>query len=97
MAFKIPEKVMGLGGFVRVEIVKGLRYKKKKVSGLWTPEERLIQIEAKDTPREQAHTYFHELTHAALYDSGQHNLLTREGNEALCDLIAVARLREIGL
>lgn len=95
--FKIPKKVMALGGEITVAIVANLRYRRKKVSGLWMPDRRLIQIEESDTPREQAHTYFHELTHAALYDSGQHNLLTHDGNEAICDLMAVARLREIGL
>lgn len=95
--YKIPKTVMGLGGEIRVKFVKNLRHEKVRVSGLWVPEQRTIKISARDTAREQYITYLHELTHAALYDSGQHNLLTRDGNEAICDLISTARLREMGL
>ena len=95
---KIPKTVMGLGGEITVKMVHKLRDKKKKrVAGLWTPGSRLIQIDCSEPEREQLHTYYHELAHAALWDSGQHNLLTEDGNEAIVDLIAMARLREDGL
>ena len=93
----IPKRVMGLGGEIRVKIIKKPRHQKKVVSGLWIPEQRTILINKDDTPRERYLTYLHELTHAALYDSGQHNLLTHDGNEAICDLVATMRLREEGL
>jgi hypothetical protein len=93
----IPKKVMGLGGWITVKVVPGLTHKKKKVSGLWNARTRTISILAGELPREMRHTLYHELTHAAIYDSGQHNLLSEEGNEALCDMMAMARLREEGL
>jgi hypothetical protein len=37
---------------------------------------------------------FHELAHAALWDSGAANLVAGPAEEAICDAISCARLRE---
>ena len=91
---KIPKKVMGLGGPITVKVVPKLRRKKDKLSGLWLPDTREIHL-LDQKHSEMLHTYFHELAHAALYDSGQHNLLSQDGNEAIADLMGMARLREL--
>lgn len=85
---------MGLGGEIKVVYVQGLKLKGEKLHGLWDPRTRTIKLNTKNTPFEMEHTYYHELQHAALDDSGQWNLLTKEGAEALCDLVATARMRE---
>jgi Zn-dependent peptidase ImmA (M78 family) len=96
-AFKFPKKVLGLAGPITVRFKGNPTVKGEVVAGYWRTASRLIVVSSSIEPRQQVHTYFHELVHAALDDSGQCNLLTDEGQEALCDLIATARLLELGL
>lgn len=92
--FKLPKSAMGLGGSIKVVVVPGLKLKGQKLHGLWDPRTRTIKLSTKNSDYEMEHTFYHELLHAALDDSGQWNLLTKEGAEALCDLVATARMRE---
>ena len=91
---KLPKTIMGLGGPIRVKVVERLKVKGDRVHGSWDPRKRLISLDAENTAVETEQTFYHELMHAALDDSGQWNLLTKEGAEALCDLVAMARMRE---
>lgn len=90
---KLPKKTMGLGGAITVKLVSKLKYKGTKVAGLWHSYARLIEVSDSLPLREQRHTYYHELVHAALDDSGLQHTLTKESQEVLCDLLATARLR----
>lgn len=90
---KLPKTVNGLGGPIKVRVVPKLKLKGVKVAGLWYSYARKIEIAGFLPIREQRHTLYHELVHAALDDSGLHNTLTKESQEVLCDLLATARLR----
>jgi Zn-dependent peptidase ImmA (M78 family) len=90
---KIPKKVMGLGGMITVKRIPKLKFKGEKVAGLWRSYERTIEINSSLPVREQRHTLYHELTHAALDDSGLHYTMSKDSQEVLCDLMATSRLR----
>jgi hypothetical protein len=94
IVFKVPKKLTGLGGVITVMVEGGLKVKGEKVHGYWNPRSRTIKLAKGNTPHEMEHTFYHEQMHAALDDSGQWNLLTKEGAEALCDLVATMRMRE---
>lgn len=96
MTFKVPKKLTGLGGEIKVVVEKRLKVKGDKVHGYWDPRARTIKLSAGNTKYEMERTFYHEQLHAALDDSGQWNLLTKEGAEALCDLVAMMRMREQG-
>lgn len=91
---RIPKTVMGLGGPITVEIVTKLRkISGKEVVGQWELETRTISL-VKRAKKLMERTYYHELIHAAIDDSGVGNLLTPDSEETLCDLFAMARSRE---
>jgi hypothetical protein len=92
--FKVPKKLTGLGGEITVSVESRLKVKGEKVHGYWNPRTRAIKLSRGNTAYEMEHTLYHEQMHAALDDSGQWNLLTKEGAEALCDLVATMRMRE---
>jgi hypothetical protein len=52
---------------------------------MWRPRE--ITLDATSCPATQAQTLFHEAVHVALWDSGVHNSLTDEQEEAVCDAV----------
>lgn len=92
--FKVPKKLIGLGGDITVVVEAGLKVRGEKVHGYWDPRSRTIKLNKGNNEHEMEHTFYHEQLHAALDDSGQWNLLTKEGAEALCDLVAMMRMRE---
>lgn len=92
--FKLPKVANGMAGPIKVVLVKGLKLKGQRLHGSWTAHKRTIKLNAKNSVWQMQHTYWHELTHAALDDSGQWNLLTEAGMEALCDLVASMIMRE---
>lgn len=96
---KFPTKVMGLGGPIDILRLPMLEKTNQgeEVAGRWLEAERIIHVWAGQSPREQWRTLYHELVHAALTDSGMTHLLTNESEEALADLIGLARTIEVGL
>lgn len=91
----LPSVVQGAGGAIRV-----VRCRTPIVEdgvtchGLFRHETRTILIAASLRGRQRWHTFYHELTHAAMTDSGLWNRHTEKQVEALCDAIATARVRE---
>jgi hypothetical protein len=49
--------------------------------------DRVIRVDATLDPNAQAQTFFHECVHYALWDSGVHNVLDRDKEEAVCDAV----------
>lgn len=91
---QIPNKVMGLGGLIDVKVVEELELiEDKEADAAWDVNNRVIELVQRQ-PNTMQHRYYHELVHAAIDDSGIGNLLTSKLEEALCDLIATARMRE---
>ena len=101
---KLPKRVRGAGGWIRVISVKRPgEYHDKGFTvthgepcwGSWEPSTRTIRVE-KGAPRAfQWRVYFHELTHAAIEDAGLHHLLADSSEETLCDALATARTQEM--
>lgn len=99
---KLPATVEGSGGPIRVRLVKSPQDyddddhdpKKAKCWGTYSACVRLIEIARDTDPRFQWHTFYHEWTHSALMDSGASSRLGKRKEEALCEAIATARMRE---
>lgn len=90
-----PALVMGLGGPIAVEVVDRLTDEDGgHCWGIWHPPQRKVRIEKNPSRDHMWATLYHELTHAALDDSGLANLLTEPQQEAICDAFATARMRE---
>ena len=90
---KLPATVEGPNGSVDVRLVDAVDTGPKDL-GCWDFETRIIQIRRGMSGKSQWSTYYHEWMHMMLTDSGQANLFTHKQQEALCDAVAVARMRE---
>jgi hypothetical protein len=91
----LPALVMGMGGPITVELCDKLVDEDgAHCLGLWIFRERRIKLERHKDRAQVWATFYHELVHAALDDSGLSNLLTEPQQEALCDALANARMRE---
>lgn len=99
----IPRSVMGSGGPITVKLVDAIEGDAGKPAvgdnsvtfGIWEGHKRLIRIVKTLDRAFQWSVLFHELVHAALFDSGMTNLMTHENEEALCDLISTSRIAEM--
>lgn len=92
----LPQSVEGLGGPIRVVRVRGwvIADDGDMCNGLYDHDTRSIRISSYIRGRQRWHTFYHELTHAALTDSGAWNELTAKKAETICDAIATSRVRE---
>jgi Zn-dependent peptidase ImmA (M78 family) len=91
----IPRVVQAPGGPVKIILTKdNIKYGSDECWGLYDPEHRTITIDAKAAPRQRWATFFHELTHVAILDSGLDNGLHVALHEAICDAISTQRMRE---
>lgn len=91
----IPRVVMMPGGPVSVVLTrKPIRHENAECWGLYDIERRTITIDVKAEPSQRWRTFYHELTHVAVIDSGLANNLRDKIHEALCDAMATARMRE---
>jgi Zn-dependent peptidase ImmA (M78 family) len=81
---------MGAGGMINVKVLRKVLVEGVECSGSWQASTRSVELASKDPPSYQWRTLFHELTHAAMDDSGVSNFLNKEGEEALCDAMATA-------
>ena len=86
---KIKGTVMGLGGPISVIMKDKVKYKGKKCAGLWLPSDRTISLQ-NQIEREVKQTFYHELIHAALHDTGLKHFFDSELEEALCDGLGMA-------
>jgi|DEB19_MinimDraft_3_1074340.scaffolds.fasta_scaffold03607_7 Zn-dependent peptidase ImmA (M78 family) len=91
----LPKAIEGPGGPVRVIVSKQpIRHEHAECWGLYDSELRTITIDGRAAPRQRWKTFFHELVHVAILDSGLDNGLSDALHEAICDAIATARMRE---
>lgn len=79
----IPRAAFSIFGPLPVTKVAELG--KGKALGMIRFAHRTISVESDAAPVVQLQAYWHEVTHAALWDAGCHNVLTHEQNEAVCD------------
>lgn len=85
-ALRLPSAVWSALGAVPVVKKKGL-VKKQQAMGMFSGRKREVHLESENIPSVDAQTFFHELTHVALWDSGVQNALTHEQIEAVCDAV----------
>ena len=91
----LPRSVMGLGGPIAIVRSRRIVEVGDECWGLWDREKRRISILASIPREHQWRTYFHELGHAALTDSGVEELVDDKVHEALVVAIASARMQEM--
>lgn len=91
----LPLIVEGPAGPCTVRLTKeSIKYEGTECGGLWDPEERTIDIDARASRRAQWSYLYHEWGHVVLTDSGLSNALPDDAQEAICDAISAARMRE---
>lgn len=83
---KIPSEIYSHLGPVPVIPVENLA-KNDEAHGKAKFLERIIQIEPKQTASAAWQTFFHEMTHYILWDSGLQNVLEDKQVEAVCDAV----------
>lgn len=91
---KLPSKIMGAGGMIKIVRQAELTYEGKACWGLWDESTRTITIDSGATPEHARRVFYHEVAHAMLADSGIENLFDDNTVEMLCDMIATGRMRE---
>ena len=91
----LPSEVQGAGGTIDICLVPHIAGAvDEDVMGQFHPAERRIDIRRGLRGDQQWLVYYHELVHAALWDSGAANALRDPVEEIVCDALATARLRE---
>lgn len=88
---------MGAGGVIDVAVVPKVEASAaddEHVLGVFNPTSRSIEVLKGLRGDQKWLVLFHELTHAALWDSGAMNGMTEAQQEAVCDSVATQRLRE---
>lgn len=96
---KFPKQVKGIAGPVKVLLLPQLEKtdKGEETAGRYYADKREIHVLSVQTIKDQWLTLYHELWHVALADSGMTHLLTEDSEEALADLLGLARVVEDGL
>lgn len=87
------------GGDVAVTLASKTEMQKvsdpgEEVLGYYHERDRFVMILRSLTAEQRWRVYWHEWAHVLLEDSGLSNGITLELEEALCDAIAAARMRE---
>lgn len=92
----LPKSVQGAGGTLTVQLVAEIKstVQDEDVLGQFDPSTRHILIKKSLRGDQRWSVMFHELCHAALWDSGAHNALAGAAEEIVCDAVATGRLRE---
>jgi hypothetical protein len=93
----IPKSVMGAGGLIDVAVVQKVDAAEaddEHVLGVFKATARRIEILKGLRADQRWLVFFHELTHAALWDSGAMNGMSEAQQESVCDAVATQRLRE---
>lgn len=90
---RLPHTTESAAGQIDIHIVK-TPGDDENVMGMFDPVNRVIYIKKSLRGDQKWLTLYHELSHAALWDSGAHNLLPGDLEENICDAIATNRFRE---
>lgn len=93
----LPKHVAGSGGDIDIVMVDKIDVdvgEDHDVLGVFRATTRRIEVLKTLRRDQQWLVLFHELAHAALWDSGAANALAGSQEEVICDAIATARLRE---
>lgn len=94
----LPREVQGAGGTITVHLVDRITAdgvdEDHDVLGVFRAVTRRIEILRALRGDQRWLVFYHELAHAALWDSGAANALPHPAEEIVCDAIATARLRE---
>ena len=91
----LPPTVEAPGGTITVILKPTLRHPDgTECWGMFDLAARTIEIATTATKRHQWRTFYHELTHSALDDSGISQGITEAMQESICECIATARMRE---
>lgn len=80
---KLPREVFSVLG--NMPLTRDTRGLDDGDFGLFDPNERRVAIHPTTSQESEWLTYWHEVTHVALFDSGCRNILTREQEETICD------------
>ena len=89
----LPKQVPGAGGPIEIRVVKHPGGDPKN-NGIFLPDSRTIEVASELRGDQRWRIYYHELTHAALWDSGAHNMFSGKQEELICDAVSASRLRE---
>jgi hypothetical protein len=85
----MPKTIGAPGGPIKVRLVK-----REKTSdgdpawGSWEPHTRTIRIERGAPVAHRWRTFYHEVTHAWMDDNGISEILSPQGEEAMCKAVA---------
>lgn len=93
----LPKWVQGAGGVIDVAVVEKVDATgddDHDVLGVFNPTIRRIEVLKGLRGDQRWLVFFHELTHAALWDSGASNAMSEQVQEIVCDAVATQRLRE---
>ena len=91
----LPKTIMGPGGRVKVLMQKKVTHEDNTDCwGIWDEGTRTVKVATHALPRQQWHTFYHEVTHIAMTDSGLDDVLSNEVHEAICNAVATQRMRE---
>lgn len=91
----LPPSVQGAGGTITIQLVPKIDGDATEDTlGQFEPSTRHVLILKTLRGDQRWMVLFHELAHAALWDSGAHNALQGPAEEMVCDAFATARLRE---
>lgn len=87
---KLPKSMPGYLGPIAVKVVEDIKsLREEDCYGKYDFDTRTIQI-GKIHPDAQRQVLWHEWIHSVIFDSGLHNMITKEQHEAVCDTIATA-------
>lgn len=84
---KLPVEAFSLIGPVLVTSLDAIRAEKEELYGRFLPAERRIEISPGMTREIEWATYWHEVAHIILTDSGANNSLDERQVEAVCDAV----------
>ena len=90
----LPKSVQGAGGTIEVRLVVTVGPLAEDNLGQFIADQRRIEIKKGLRGDVRWLVYYHELAHAALWDSGAHNVVPGAAEEIVCDALATARVRE---
>lgn len=92
---KLPTSVTSSGGPIRVNYETNLKVSGVKAWGCWDAGRRLITLARGARIETKWRILFHELTHAALDDSGISRVMTADVEEAICEAMSSARMAQM--
>lgn len=90
----LPTDVMGTAGPISVGRTPTVRDKDgQDLLGEWTPATRHIVVVSTATRRVAWLTFWHEMVHSWLEDSGVAYVLTQDQQEAICESVGLGLVR----